>query len=127
MAADSLRLNSSSPVAGLGTSTYNVLADGIYSVNVQSTLPYTSGSSYYSSDTMPVDSALQIVINKNGSAQVTVGGATGNPTPSQPILSAGAKLQCVATDVITVVLSSSAAIDAQPNSVKSVINLFQGE
>lgn len=101
-------------------------ANVFLSVNVQSTLPYTSGSYNYSQDTQPVDSALAIAIQLNGVNQVSTGGATANPTPSQPSLGAGCRLQCEAGDVVSVVLSSAAAIDNQPNSIKSSINLYLG-
>lgn len=113
MATNSLQLNTSSPVAGLGTSTYNVVTAGMYTVAVQSTLPLAS--------------ALQIVINLNASPVVTIGGSSTNPTPTQPSMGTSARILCAASDVITVVLSSSHSIDTQPNSVKSTINLYQGE
>lgn len=127
MATNSLQLNTSSPVAGLGTSTYNVLVAGQYTVNVQSTLPFEQGTFNNSSVVPSVASALQIVINQNGSPIVTVGGAAPAVTPTQPSLGATAHLSCAVNDVITVVLSSANAIDGIPNSVKSTINLYQGE
>lgn len=113
MALNSLQLNTSSPVAGLGTSLFNVVTAGMYSLDVKSTLPTGSG--------------LQIVINQNGSPVLTSGGVSTNPTPTQPSLGCGVKLQCAASDVLTVVLSSSNNVDSNPNAVKSVINLYQGE
>lgn len=113
MAINSVQLNQAASIAGLGTTTFNVVTAGEYSVGCESTLPQSS--------------ALQIVINQNGSPIVTVGGAVTNPTPTQPSLAANAKLACAATDVITVVLSSANAVDGLPNSVKSIINIFQGE
>ena len=124
--ANSLQLNTSSPFAGLGTGTYTVVTAGNYRVTCKSTLPYEQGTSNNSSVTPSTSSALQIVINQNGSPIVTVGGAANNPTPTQPSLVASAELQCAAADVITVVLSSANAIDAVPNTVKSIINLYQG-
>jgi len=124
--ANSLGLNSNA-VAGLGTFAYTVVTPGMYSLNVQSTLPYESGTYNDSSVVPSVASALQIVIKQNASTLVTVGGAATNPTPTQPSLSAGFKIQAVAGDVLSVVLSSANAIDNQPNSVKSNINLFLGE
>lgn len=113
--ATTLQINESAAVAGLGTSTYTVISAvaGFISVQVKSTIPLAS--------------ALQIVINLNGSAQVTSGGAATNPTPTQQSMGAACKLQCAAGDVITVVLSSANAVDSQPNGVKSIINLYQGE
>ena len=124
--ANSLPLNVSSPFAGLGTATYTVTTAGLYTASCSSTIPYEQGTSNNSSVTPSTSSALQIVINQNGSPVVTVGGSASNPTPTQPSLSAVARLQCAASDVITIVLSSANAIDAQPNSVKSVMNLYQG-
>lgn len=124
--ATTLQLNASTPVAGLDTCTYTVLADGEFKVSCQSTIPHDAGgTSLYSSQTSPFKSALQIVINLNGSPVVTVGGASNNPTPSQPQLAAVATIEAEATDVITVVLSSANAADKVPNAVKSIVNLFQ--
>lgn len=123
-----LLLNSGNPVAGLGTSTYTVVAAGEYTIGVRSTIPRDPGGSSRSSDqTFPYASALQIVINKNGSPLVTVGGASTNPTPTQPSLAASTSVLCAAADVLTVVLSSANAVDALPNSVKSTITIFQGQ
>lgn len=113
MATNSLQLNTASPVAGLGTSTYNIVTAGMYTVGFETTLP--NGS------------AVQVVVNLNGSPILTVGGLSTNPTPTQPAFGSSVRTACVATDVITVVLSSANAIDALPNSVKSIINLYQGE
>lgn len=113
MALNTLQLNTSTAVAGLGTSLYNIVIAGIYNVTVSSTLPLASG--------------LQIVVNQNGSPKLTFGGASTNPTPTQPSISARVHLGCAVNDVITVVLSSANVVDNQPNSVKSIINLYQGE
>ena len=126
MSINSLQLNNSSPFSGLGTATYNVLSAGLYTVNCSSTIPYEQGTSNNSSVTPSVSSALQIVINQNGTPVVTVGGSASNPTPTQPSMSAVARIQAAASDVITVVLSSANAIDAVPNMVKSTINVYQG-
>lgn len=112
MATNSLQLNQSNPVAGLGTSTYNVLTAGVYFVEVKSTIPLAS--------------ALQIVINQNGSPIVTSGGTATDPTPTQESIGAACSIQCAAADVITVVLSSANAVDGLPNAVKSIVNLYQG-
>ena len=111
MAINSFQVNDTVPIVSLGTNTLNVTPAGPYTIQVQCTIPLNSG--------------LQIVINQNGSAVVTVGGSTTNPTPTQQILSAGANLYCNNNDVITVVLSSSAAADQIPNNVKGQINFFQ--
>lgn len=127
--ANSVMINQAASVAGLGTTSYTVTAAdaGFITVNVQSTIPHDPGSQLNSAQVSPQASALQIVINQNGTPKVTVGGSAQNPTPNQPSMGAVAKLQCVAGDVITVVLSSANSADANPNAVKSTINLYQGE
>lgn len=111
--ATTLQLNQSCPMAGLGTATFTAQSAMRLAVMCQATLPVASG--------------VQIVINLNGSPVVTVGGAASNPTPTQPQLAASTKLTCAAADVVTVVLSSSSAVDSVPNNVKSIINLYQSD
>ena len=109
MTTNSLTADASIPFAGLGTVTYNAAATGIYTVGVQCTIPLAS--------------SLQILIKQNASTILTLSA----PTPTQQSLSGSTHFQCTAADVITVVLSSSAAVDSLPNAVKSVINIFAGE
>lgn len=127
--ANSLSLGANE-VAGLGTFSYTVPvgAGGLYTLSCQSTIPYSQGTFNNSAATQPVDSNLQIVLSQTGSASnsVTIGGVTANPTPSQPSMGTSIRLNCAAGDVVSAVLSSTAAIDSQPNSVKSVVNLYQG-
>lgn len=68
-------------------------------------------------------SGLKLQI-KNGS---TVLLTLSNPSPSQPLVGGKVITQCTAADVITVVTSSLASVDALPNAVKGVLNIFQGE
>lgn len=65
-----------------------------------------------------------VVKVKNGS---TVLMTLAYPTPTQASLSGSVVSQFTAADVITVVTSSLAAIDATPNAIKGVINIFAGE
>lgn len=125
--ANSLQLNSSTVFAGLGTSTFTVVSAGLYTCQVRSTIPCISAGSSSNSTVTTGGSALQIVVNNNGSPVLTVGGAATNPTPTQQSIGGSVIISAAASDVITVVLSSANAVDAQPNSVKSLINLFQGE
>jgi hypothetical protein len=125
MSINSLQLNESTPFAGLGTSTFNVLTAGLYTVSCNSTIPFVQGTSADSSSTVG-QSGLQIVINQNGTPVVTVGGSATNPTPTQPSIGAVARIQAAASDVLTVVLSSSNAVDSVANAVKSIINVYQG-
>lgn len=124
--AASLQLNSSSPFAGLGTAQLTVPSAGLYTVAVESFIPYQASGSSASSSSTAGQSGLQIQIQKNAVAQLTTGGAANNPTPTQATLGAKVSLQCAANDVLAVVFSSANAVDAVPNAVKSIINVFQG-
>ena len=72
-------------------------------------------------------SGLQVVVNQNGSPVLTVGGSSTNPTPTQPSIGSSVRIQCAASDTLTVVLSSSNAVDSTLNAVKGIINVYQGE
>lgn len=127
--ANSLSLGANA-VAGLGTFTYTVPvgAAGLYTFNCQSTVPFQQGTQGTTSTTPTIDSNLQIVLSQSGSAtaSVTIGGVTTNPTATQPALGTSIRLQCAAGDVLTAALTSTAAVDNNPNAVKSVVNLYQG-
>ena len=113
--ANSFVINQAAPTAGLGTFSYTITASdaGEMTAAIQSTLPIGSG--------------LQIVINQNSTPLVTVGGAATNPTPTQPSIGTSARLNAASGDVISFVLTSSNNVDSEPNAVKSIINLYQGE
>lgn len=111
--ANALQINAGNPIAGLGTFEYTNLSAGFITVDIKTTLP--------------LGSALQILIKKNGSTLITLGGVATNPTPTQLSMGGGVKVNCAAADVIGVVLSSANAVDALPNAVKSNITLYQGE
>jgi len=125
--ANSLQLNTSTVVAGLGTSTFTVVTAGLYTCAVNFTIPYIASGSSNNSTVTTGGSALQIVVNQNGSPVLTLGGVSTNPTPTQPSLGGSVRIQAAAADVITVVLTSANAVDAVPNAVKGTINLYQGE
>lgn len=103
-----LLLNKPYVNVGLGTMTHTILSAGLYNVSVQCT------------ETPP--SGLVIVVNQNGSPVYTA------PiiTPTQGALQFKTELNCALNDVITVVLSSSSAIDNALNTVKTSIALVQG-
>jgi hypothetical protein len=122
---NSLQINSSTPIAGLGTQTCNIVTAGTYTVQFSITIPFVQGTSANSTSTVG-QSALQVVVNQNGTPLLTVGGSATNPTPTQPSLSGAIQILCAATDVITVVLTSANAVDAVPNAVKGIVNVFLG-
>ena len=126
--ANGLQLNTSTPVTGLGTQTFTVLSSqaGAMTCAVQFTIPYEASGSSANSASTAGQSGLQIVINQNGSPILTLGGSSSNPAPTQPSLGGSVRFLAAAADVITVVLSSANAVDAVPNAVKGIINLYQG-
>ena len=95
-------------ICGLGTWTYTVTQAGPFYVSASST------------EVPP--SSLSIVINQNGSPKAT----STATTASQDRVRISIDLNCAASDVITVVISSAAAIDNQLNTVKTLVNLRAG-
>lgn len=107
-----LKPNASNPVEGLATWVYAVETTGPWTCNIKSTLPYNSG--------------LGIFIHSNSVELIAEGFAATNPTPTQTSMGAGTTAYFTAGDTVSVILSSTAAADMQPNAVKSVIDLFFG-
>lgn len=120
--ASGISSNHSTVFGGLGTASLTVVTPGLYTCAFVSTIPFQQGAPYNSATTTGA-SGLQVVINLNGSPVLTVSG----PSPTQPQMGGSVRIGCVATDVITVVTSSSAAADQPPNAVKTTINLYLGE
>ena len=127
MTINSLSTIASTPFVGLATQTYNVLTTGTYTVQVQCTIPYQAAGSSADSSNTTGGSSLQILVKLDASTLLTLGGASDNPTPTQPSLSGAVTFAATAGQVITVVPSSAAAVDNLPNTVKGVINVFMGE
>lgn len=114
--------NNSTVMAGLNTGSFTVVTAGPYTVEFRSFIPYiAAGGSGYSSATTG-GSSLSVVVNLNGSPVLTVD----TPAPNQPTMGGTVHMLCAAADVITVVATSSAAVDNTPNAIKTVINLYQG-
>lgn len=121
--ANGLPINASSVFAGLGTAECIIVTAGMYSVEVQASIPYVaSGSPYNSDDAAAYGSALSLVVNLNGAPALTLTA----PAPNQPMVAGKVQFSCAAGDSITVVLTSSAAVDAAPNAIKTMINIYQG-
>lgn len=93
---------------GLDTMTFTIPASGIYNVQFSVTeIPPTG---------------LSVVVNDNGSPIFTAP----TITPTQIAQQFKVGFLAVAGHVITIVLSSAVAVDAQLNSVKSTITIGQG-
>jgi hypothetical protein len=122
MTINSININESNPVVGLGTQTCNITTAGLYTVAVEYFLPYQAAGSSADSTVTTGGSALQVLVQLNGSTKLTLNAGA----PTAPILGGSVRLQCAAGDVITVVPSSSAAADNQLNSVKGILNIYQG-
>ena len=123
MTINSLQLNNSTVFAGLGTNTFTVVTAGLYTCSFKASIPYQASGGSGDSTTISGGSSLQVVINQNGTPKLTIG----SPSPYQAIMGGSVSLQCAASDVITVVLTSAAANDNALNAVKTTINLYQGE
>jgi hypothetical protein len=112
--ANQLLIDDAGAIAGLGTFSYTVTtADaGLITLGINTTLPNNSG--------------LLTVVNQNATPRLSFGGVVTNPTPTQPSTGSSVRMQCVAGDVISLVLSSSALADQIPGAVKSVVTLYKG-
>lgn len=124
MTVNAFNPNASTVVTGLGTQTSNVITAGLYTLALNFTVPYRASGTSLDSSSTAGGSALQIVVNQNGSPVLTIGGTL---PPTQATLAGSVRMQCSVNDVITVVLTSANAVDAQPNAVKGLINFYQGE
>lgn len=93
---------------GLDDFTHTIASDGDYKVRVQLTENPPSG--------------LSVVVNNNGSPIFTAPVIT----PTQIAQQFETGFNAVATDVITVVLASSEAIDNQLNTVKTTVSIDKG-
>jgi len=71
----------------------------------------------------PAASGLVVTLKQNSTVLATFA----NPTPTQAIMGGSAVAQASVSDVLSFVLSSQSTADALLNSVKSILNLFQGE
>jgi len=71
----------------------------------------------------PAQSGLAVLLKQNS----TVLGQYSYPTPTQPIMGGYVTIQASSGDVISIVLSSLSTADNALNSVKTIVNLFQGQ
>ena len=118
-----LRLNSATDFAGLGTVEFTVTTAGPYTLAFTSTLPYIAAGSTGDSSTTTGGSALSVALKQGSSTLLTVA----SPAPTQKITSGSVRIAAVAGDVISAVLTSSAAVDNTLNAIKSTFNLYSGE
>ncbi len=122
MTINSLSPIQSTPVAGLGTQTFNVVTAGNYTVSVRYSIPYIASGSSADSSVTTGGSELQVLVKLQSSTKLTLSA----PAPTQPSLSGSVSMLCAAGDVIEIVPSSSADVDNALNAVKGIINIYQG-
>ena len=134
--SSTLLLNIPQVQAGLPTYTYTVPAvstqypfggAGLYNVIVNAFVQNAiigNGAGAGVAITAPTvtSSGVSYVVNQNGSPVFT----SATITPSQTALESKTELICAVSDVITVVFTSSNAIDKQLNSVQSIVAIEQG-
>lgn len=118
-----LQLNNSTEFAGLGTIQYTVTAAGPYTFSFTATVPYLAAGSLGDSSTTTGGSALSVALKQGSTTLLTVA----NPSPTQKITSGLVRINAAAGDVISAVLTSSAAVDNTLNAIKATFNLYQGE
>jgi hypothetical protein len=123
MTINSLSSVQSTPVAGLGTQTYNVITAGLYTCAVNFTIPYQASGSSNNSTVTTGGSSLQILVKQNATTKLTLA----NPAPTQPSMGGSVVMDCAVNDVITVVLSSAADADNALNAIKGIVNIYQGQ
>lgn len=98
-----------SAITGLGTYTYTLTAAGPHRVLVRATVHPVSG--------------LQIVIKQNATTIVT------SPTIAahQNHVDVTGMINGAVSDVISIIMTSSSATDSEPNHVKAVVVISQGQ
>jgi len=105
-----MKIGQQSASSGLSTDTFIVKVAGIHSI--------------YSRTTMKPISGLVVTISQSGSASNSF--ASSPASGPQKHIEMNAKFNCQPGDVLSVVVSSSAAGDQPPNLIKTSINLRQG-
>ncbi len=118
-----LQLNNSTDFAGLGTIEYTLTTAGPYTFSFTTTLPYLAAGTAGDSSTTTGGSELSVALKQGSTTVLTVA----TPAPTQKITSGSVRILGAAGDVISAVLTSTAAVDNARNSIKTTFNLYQGE
>lgn len=132
-----LFLNQPCQGVGLPSYTYTIPAAstaypfggaGLYNVKIQASVTNSvigngAGSGLAQPSQVVTPSSAQYVVNQNGSPVYTSPALTPFQTAEQINK---VPLNCAVSDVITIVFSSANAIDAQLNTVKSIVSIEQG-
>lgn len=106
-----LKANQSNVICGLGAYTHVTASTGMYFASAHCEENPASG--------------VIITIAQSGSTTATVSSPAA--AAAQNHIELQKVFNCVAGDIITVTIASSSAIDAQKNTVKSIIKVNQGQ
>lgn len=105
MAITIQNLDSSKVISSLDTYNYTVPAAGIYNISAQMNEIPTS--------------SLSVVIKVNTVTKAS----SATPTANQSIVDLQLQYNCALNDIISFVVSSSAAVEAGSNQIKGIINI----
>lgn len=108
--ANTLKASRSNVIVGLGSFTHTAGNTGMYTVSA------------FCNENPP--SSVSIVLSQSGSTTASITSTA--PAAAQQEIQVQKIFNCVAGDVLTVAISSSAAIDNQLNTVKTIVNVRQG-
>lgn len=109
MAQNIPNIDQAKVLSSLDTYQYTVLSNGVYEVQMT---------------VMPLSLPSSIIIQiKQNSSVITTSPA---PSANQQVMSQSASINCVANDVISVILSSSQASDTGRNAFKGILDIHVG-
>lgn len=106
--ANGLKATKPNVLSALGTYTHTTTASGLYTVEARVNVPPSS--------------SLVITITQNGTTKAT----STAPTPHQKEVDLRITLNCAQSDVLNIVLTSSAPVDQQPIALKGTGIVRQG-
>jgi hypothetical protein len=102
-------IESAHEISNLDTYQYTVQSAGLYTVSIQLNEIPASG--------------VSIVIKQNGSTMAT----SLAPSATQSHIELQKLLNCAASDVLQIVISSSSLSDTGPNAIKALLNIRVGQ
>lgn len=105
-----MKVSQQSLVSGLSNDTFKVAVAGTYTVITKTTCLQPSG--------------LVVTISQSGSTTASV--TTPTTSPVQKHIELNGKFGCAIGDILTIAVTSSAAVDQPPSLIKTTINIRQG-
>jgi hypothetical protein len=107
---NTLKAHQSNVICGLGTFTHTVASTKMYFASAVCNENPTS--------------SVSITISQSGSTSASITSTA--PTSAQQAISVQKVFNCVSGDIITVAVTSAAAIDNQKNTVKTIVRVNEG-